>query len=292
MRLARDHRVRATAVYAHRVRKRRREPVSAGARPPDSLQHRFSREELAPVPEGWQVGPPAYVGIGPGSTGTSWWHQLLLEHPHVTENRLRTKELNYFMYFSFRTPEAEELDTYRLAFAAPPGAICGEWSPGYLGNPFALEHLATAAPEAKVLTILRDPVERVPSAMNRLLARGRNQRAAMSGAVSSALPVSSLRRARALFAPTRLLVLQHERCRIEPAAEIARTYRFLGIDDTFLPPGLGNRVNSLPHQVGALEAAERARLVDFFAADVAELVTLFPEIDLSLWPDFTSIENR
>src|SRR4029078_1133257 len=124
------------AVYAHRVRKRRREPAPA-ERPPDSLQHRFTREERAPVPEGWRVGPPAYVGIGPGSTGTSWWHQMLLEHPQVIENRLRAKELNYFMYFSFRSPSAEELETYRVAFAAPPGAICGEWSPGYLGNPFA-----------------------------------------------------------------------------------------------------------------------------------------------------------
>ena len=280
------------AVYARPVRKRRREPVPAGAHPPDSLGHRFAREELAPVPEGWHVGPPTYVGIGPGSTGTSWWHQMLLEHPQVTENRLRAKELNYFMYFSFQSPAAEELETYRLAFAAPPGAICGEWSPGYLNNPFALEHLAAAAPEAKVLTILRDPVERVPSAMNRLLARGRNQRAAMSGAVSSALPVSSLRRARALFGPTRLLVLQHERCRAEPAAEIARTYRFLGIDDAHQPPSLRERVNSLPHRVAPLQPDERARLVDFFAADVAELATLFPEIDLSLWTDFTAIDGR
>jgi sulfotransferase family protein len=241
---------------------------------------------MAPVPEGWRVGPPAYVGIGPGSTGTSWWHQMLLEHPQVTENRLRAKELNYFMYFSFRSPSAEELETYRVAFAAPPGAICGEWSPGYLGNPFALEHVAAAAPEAKVLAILRDPVERVPSAMNRLLARGRNQRAAMSGAVSSALPVSALRRAQALFGPARLLVLQYERCRAQPAAEIARTYRFLGIDDTYEPPSLRDRVNSLVHQVGPLRPDERARLVDYFAADVVELATLFPEVDVSLWPDF------
>jgi hypothetical protein len=258
---------------------------------PQSLQHRFTRADLAPLPEGWQVGPPAYVGIGPGSAGTSWWHQLLLEHPQVADNRLHTKELNFFLHHGFRTPPPEDIALYRHAFAAPPGSICGEWSPGYVSGPFAIDHLAVAAPDAIVITILRDPVDRVPSAMNRLLARGRSQRRAMNGAVRGAIPARTLARARARFGE-RLLVLQYERCCAEPAAEIARTYRALGIDDGFEPTSLHERVNSLPHRVDPLDADERARLVDHFAADVAAVAELFPEIELSRWPDFAAIAHR
>jgi hypothetical protein len=260
-------------------------------RGPQSLQRRFTRADLAPVPEGWEVGPPAYVGIGPGSAGTSWWHQLLLEHPQVTDNRLHVKELNFFLHHGFQTPPPEDIALYRDAFAAPPGAISGEWSPGYVSGPFAIDHLAAAASDATVITILRDPVDRVPSAMNRLLARGRSPRRAMNGAVRGALPARTLARARARFGP-RLLVLQYERCAVEPAIEIARTYRALGIDDTFTPTRLDERVNSLPHRVDPLDEDERARLVDHFAADVAAIAELFPEIDLSRWPNFAAIAHR
>jgi hypothetical protein len=44
--------------------------------------------------------------------------------------------------------------------------------------------------------------------------------------------------------------------------------------------------------VPPLAADERARLVEHFAADVAAVAELFPEIDLALWPHFAAIGRR
>lgn len=270
--------------------RRRRRAHASNPKPPDpassNLMHRFTREELCPVPAGWTVAPPAYVGVGEGSAGTSWWCRLLLDHPQVVVNRLGVKELNYFRWFGYHELAPDDVDTYRRAFAAPAGSICGEWSPGYLGWPFALEHLAEAAPEAKILLILRNPIDRVPSVASRMIAGGRPEQPAVNAAITSCLPVSRLRRARELYGD-RLLVLQYERCRADPARELARTYALLAIDDTYRPPDLEAPVNAPAHVVAPLDRREKARLAAYFAADVAAVARLCPEIDLSLWREFS-----
>jgi hypothetical protein len=48
----------------------------------------FSLDELKPLPEGWRVGEPDFVGVAAVKAGTSWWYSLLLDHPQIVENRL------------------------------------------------------------------------------------------------------------------------------------------------------------------------------------------------------------
>ena len=51
----------------------------------------------------------------------------------------------------------------------------------------------------------------------------------------------ALRRWIAYFPPEQILVLQYERCVADPTGQLARTYRFLGLEP-FVPDMLGNRV--------------------------------------------------
>ena len=72
-----------------------------------------------------------------------------------------------------------------------------------------------------------------------------------------------------------------------PAAELARTYRFLGLDDGFLPEGIGQPASPTRGDAKVwLDPDARRRLVDLYRPDVAELATLVPELDADLWPNF------
>ena len=75
--------------------------------------------DFLPVPDGYVVGPPDFVGIGFGKTGTTGWHQLLLQHQAVKPNRPDKKELAYFYHFGYNGISPDAIDTYHQAFAAP-----------------------------------------------------------------------------------------------------------------------------------------------------------------------------
>ncbi len=122
----------------------------------------FTADDLAPAPvHGWRIGkPPDYVGIGSPKAGTTWWHTLLLDHPQVVTNRVKRKELHYFVHFQHSEMTPAQVEVYQQTFPVPPGATCGEFSPTYLAYPHCIEHLAVAAPEAKIIVILRNPVDR------------------------------------------------------------------------------------------------------------------------------------
>jgi hypothetical protein len=257
------------------------------------------REDLLPVPSGWKSKPPDFVGVASGKAGTTWWYELLLAHPSIKPNRLDKKELCYFYHFGYRGPDAREAATYREAFAAPEGCLCGEWSPGYLHYPLAVEHLAAVAPGIKLLAIVRNPVDRVVSALNQLMSVRMPfmnlpaEQAAVfrvfnifPSVIANSLLHQPFRRLLNLFDRSQLLLLQYEQCRVDPAAEIAKTYAFLRVDSSFVPANLRNKVNVRPPLVPELTAEERRVLADYFVDDVHAFITLFPEVDLSLWPDF------
>jgi len=93
-----------------------------------------------------------------------------------------------------------------------------------------------------------------------------------------------LRRFWNYFSTDQILVLQYERCIVEPLSQLAVTYRFLGLDGDHRPADISPPIReaALP----PLDADATARLVDIYAADVEELVAMVPTLDLSLWPNF------
>jgi hypothetical protein len=250
----------------------------------------FESKDLPPAPQGWKVGPPDFVGIASGKAGTTWWYQLLIEHPSVEPNRLNRKELCYFYHFGYRGISSDAIGVYRQAFAAPSGSICGEWSPGYLNYP---------VPEVKLLAIVRNPVDRILSAQSMQLSKRakfmnlKGDRAYIYRTFSifqevtfHSLLYEPFQRLLNTFDRSQLLVLQYEKCKKDPLSEIAKTYRFLGLDDSYIPASLNRKVNVGSYVLPKFDPKERALLADYFSEDVKSFVKLFREIDLSLWPDF------
>lgn len=263
------------------------------------IQRPFTRADMAPVPAGWSLGPPDFIGVGCGKAGSSWWFELVSQHPDVVPNRLRAKELHFLCHFDYRGPTAADVQTYRDAFARPPGRLCGEWSGNLMQHPMALSYMAEAAPGAKLIALVRNPIDRSVSALNQFL----HHRAAFMGiegaqrqvfetfslfpeamlASRLARPFRELLRS---YPRDQVLVLQYEACKADPVAALRKTWDFLGLRHTPIPAGIRRRVNVKPYVVPRPEPAQRARMARWFADDVDEVMAMFPELDRRLWPDF------
>lgn len=241
---------------------------------------RFRRRLPVRCPDGWSYGPPDFVGWGAQKAGTTWWHHVIETHPSVTP--IRVKELHYLRSKPEPlTPAA--IERYHRFFPRPPGNIAGEWTPGYLLDPTAVFRLAEAAPDAKVLVLLRDPIERFRSA---LAMHERN------GTIDDRMESS---RRRGHYAEQvshllehverdRVLILQYERVVDDPRVAIAATYRHLGIDDGWVPPDLTARRNAAPVPKRVLDDALQRELLDRYADDLARLATMDLDLDLTRWP--------
>jgi hypothetical protein len=270
------------------------------------MRRPFDMADLAPVPVGWRIGPPDFVGAGTPKSGTSWWYSVVLMHPDIYPHRLydptqplRTKELHYFEHFVTEAFDEHARYAYRNAFAAPPGGISGEWSVLYLLHPGCVRRLAQAAPKAKILLLLRNPIDRFISHLNHLQANRKrrlhvesrmahlfDKYSAVAEAYLHSRYADGLRALLAHFDRSQVLVLQYEQCRDFPERELARTYSFLDVDADFTPECLNRRVNQVEYVVSQPSDGQRRSLAELFQDQALGAVELFPELDLTLWPDF------
>jgi hypothetical protein len=85
-----------------------------------------------------------------------------------------------------------------------------------------------------------------------------------------------------------MLVLQFEQCRQSPAEQLAATFRFLGVDASFISPGLTAAVNRTESKRSLPPDLERV-LIGLYEADVLALADRYPQIDLRLWPNFAHL---
>jgi hypothetical protein len=238
-------------------------------------------------PEGWQTGPPDFVGVGAQKSGTSWWYSLVQAHPEVHRSQAR-KELHYFGRYWERPFTDADVAGYHALFPRPPGTITGEWTPNYLVNFWTLPLLHRAAPRAKILVLLRDPVDRYVSGLAHSLGRGLapHHWLVATAAMVCGLYFEQLMRILNYFPRERVLVLQYERCLEDTLGELERTYRFLEIDPEFTPAKLDELVNSTKVEKPKLPQEVERALEMTYRDDVVRLAEAFPEIDLRLWPRF------
>jgi Sulfotransferase domain len=248
-----------------------------------------------PCPAGWQIGPPDFVGVGVQRSGSTRWFKLISSHPEVFHSNA-AKELHYFdrFYLSGCTPA--ELAAYQQYFPRSGGLKTGEWTPLYLSAPWIPALLAAAAPDARLLVLLRDPVERYLSALQldaRVAARrgAPLSRYAPLEAFVRGLYHAQLANLLRHFDRSQLLVLQYERCTLEPRSELRRTFQFLGLDQTEFLPDLRDHPQRQAEKP-SLDAGARQAYVQAYRDDVTALVTAFPEIDLQLWPNFAHLADR
>jgi len=246
----------------------------------------FTPPALAP---GEKAGPPDFVGIGVQKAGTSWWYSLIVAHPDVTDHPEIHKERHFLSRFGSEPFSDSDIDRYHGWFPRSPGTLAGEWTPDYLWFPWLAALMPRVAPDARMLAVLRDPVERFRSGLSHQLRNGdKRTGATVAEAVDRGFYDRQLAAWSSYQDSGKLLVLQLEKCVRAPEVELARTYRFLGLDDTFRPPNLQMRVN----ETGGSQPIDddvRKRLTELYKPDVVSLAQRFPDIDLSLWPHFSGL---
>jgi hypothetical protein len=283
------------------------------------------------------TGAPDFIGVGTAGAGTRQFHGLLLAHPQIVAPRDDRREVHFFEQFCTREMSDEDIEAYHELFPRPAGAITGEWTPRYVYDAWTPLLLERAAPDAKLLMLVGDPMERYRDRLERELAAAGPDIAQllMADVVGRSRFAAQLRNLLRHFDREQVLVLQSEKCERDAPGEYRRTLRFLGVDEDFLPHrirpkparapapakrkpapsryrnmrrrlGLARRAltGPLPPIGGPapappppppspaeppplqlwpdLEAALRAEL----EAEIRDLKTLVPELDLSLWPAF------
>ena len=257
-----------------------------------------SRGRQAPaIPDGATIGPPDFIGVGVHKAGTTWWWALLAGHPEI-DAVARRKELHLLDRMRDGPITDEQRDWYYRQFPRLPGHIAGEWTPRYQAMPPLAGIIKAVAPEAKLLTILREPVERYRSGLNQWQEQTkrrslrREDRAGRREALMRGFYGRQVERLIDVVGRDQLLVLQYERCVREPAAELARTLDFLGVSP-WVPDErlLTTRYNQTMGQKRDLSAKDEAALLAEYEPEVKLLVSLVPDIDLSLWPRFSHLSR-
>lgn len=265
------------------------------------------------IPDGWEIAPPDFIGVGAQRSGTTWWWSVIHSHPDVAhvagkaselpaDEDVRVllaelylkKELHFFDHYG----QVEEIDPalYHRYFPRPPGGIAGEWTPRYMYDFWTPPMIRLAAPDTKILVILRDPVQRFVSGINHASRMARAMHAQFDADTflyhehfARGLYWQQIRYLLDHFPREQILALQYERCAADPAREARRTFAFLGLD-----PDKWRLPKELTRQVGLPSVAEKKLNADTreairvaYQSDVTQLLTDFPELDGSLWPTVT-----
>jgi hypothetical protein len=246
-------------------------------------------------PPGWTVAPPDFVGIGAQRAGTTRWFDLIAAHPEVVPPQAAAKELHYFDRYYAADFSDGDAAGYAEHFPRNSGRKAGEWTPLYMAAPWIPPLLAVSAPAARLLVLLRDPVERYLSGLQHdtYLARDQGQplsQLAPVEAFARGFYHAQLTRLLNHFERSQVLILQYERCSKDPLKELRKTFEFIGLDAGFVPDLEShhpNRQRSKP----TLPAERRDAYVRAYSKDVTALADNFPEIDLGLWPNFAHLAS-
>ncbi len=164
-----------------------------------------------PLHPGEESGPPDFVGIGVQKAGTSWWYSLIVAHPDVSERPDIHKERHFLSRFGSEPFSQFEIERYHGWFPRLPGTLAGEWTPDYLWYPWVPDLLERAAPDARLLVVLRDPVERFTSGVAHQLRNGaRRTGSTVAEAVERGFYDRQLSSWKSFSDRGNLLVLQYE----------------------------------------------------------------------------------
>lgn len=263
-------------------RPRERTPAGRVRRAAAGVAGRDRRRPAAPATAGGAL--PDFVIIGGQKCGTTSLFRWIGESPAV-ELPMR-KEAHFF------TSQFElGVDWYRSRFPSHGrrrrGPITGEASTSYMHHPLAAERLASVVPNARLIALLRDPVERAVSGYWHEVRKGREHLDLMTaldeederlagdaGRVASepgyrsfagehygyrtrGLYAEQLRGWLSVFPADQLLVVESGRLFASPRDELRRVCAFLGVSEE--PVGDLSPRNSPPRPATPPEVEERLR---------------------------------
>jgi hypothetical protein len=182
---------------------------------------------------------PNLIIVGGAKCGTTSLHYYLSLHPEIFMSR--PKEVDFFIEEGNWN---KGRDWYESRFEGSPKPVVGEASPLYTRYPILRsvpERMHSVVPNAKLIYLVRDPMERLISQFiddSSKLDPSRDLRAALFPFETSPLVMPSLQCLQLeQFLPyyplSRILVIAAQDLSQNRAATMTRVFRFLGVDETF-----------------------------------------------------------
>lgn len=217
---------------------------------------------------------PNFLIIGAGKAGTSSIYYYLQQHPQVYMSPL--KEPKFFALegepLNFQGPDRDivnrnsvnNLEAYQNLFRAVSTEIAiGEASPLYLYSPKAPARIKHYLPEAKLIAILRNPVERAFSSFTHLLREGyenlsfeqalvveenriQKKWAPLWHYTQKGYYYEQLKRYFDIFDRGQIQVYLYEDLQANSTNVIQNIYNFVGVDNTFIPDLSRKNVSGTP----------------------------------------------
>jgi hypothetical protein len=185
---------------------------------------------------------PGFVIIGAPKCGTTYLYHLLSKHPHVEP--AACKETHYFNLLFEKGTE-----WYRQCFLPSrqkdgQWTITGEATPDYLFHPHVAKRMARVIPEARLIALLRNPVDRMYSDYHFFLVRHGRQKGTFEETIAAYLDrphenrvfepgnyVDHLLRWARFFSREQILVLKSEDFFERPQQTLKRVLDFLELPD-------------------------------------------------------------
>lgn len=186
---------------------------------------------------------PSFLFIGTGRAGSTWFFEVLREHPEVF------MPPNKGTFFFTRLYD-RGVDWYE-GFFPPNGTqkAAGESCEDYLSSPKALARIKTYRPGMRLICCLRNPYERALSAWHffarngiacpTLVAQGECR----PDLFYMGYYASHLQAVRSHFSQNQVLVFLFDELASAPEQVVRKLYEFVGVDPDFVPPSLHRTVN-------------------------------------------------
>ena len=199
---------------------------------------------------------PNFLIIGVMKAGTTSLYRYLKQHPQVFMSPV--KEPNFFAMEGEVLDDPRDTITDLASYTAlfegvTTEQVIGEASVRYLYSPKAAERVHHYIPEAKLLVMLRNPVERAFSAYVYQYSRGSDRLPTFADALAAesdriaqgfdcwwhyqamGFYHAQLQHYRRYFAPEQIKVCLYEDLCDRPQAMLANIFQFLEVDPTFQP---------------------------------------------------------
>ncbi len=231
------------------------------------------------------------VIIGAQRCGSTLLHRMLDAHPEISMVKPARPEPKVFLDAGLTAAGLDAWIADRRSGFDPSAELFGEKSTSYIESPVAAENIRLLVPRARLIAIVRNPIERAVSNYRFSVANGLESdplevalQRELSGVVPddvahvSVSPFAYLQRGlyaehlttyEDRFGPDRLRVVMLEELVGRPDS-LAGLYRWLGVSDSFRPQAF-EAVNATDGDPPPLSSSLRSRLADYYRAPNTEL---------------------
>ena len=256
---------------------------------------------------------PNFIILGAAKAGTTALFHYLKQHPEIGMSRI--KETNYLALkndpLDFRGPgDADYIKRFTITtesgyhdqFADCSGKrAIGEASPLYLYNPQAPAEIKALVPDARLVVILRNPIDRAYSAFLHLVRDRRETTHDFLEAlhlepsriadhwehiwhyVAMGRYADQIERYQALFPRDQIKIYIYRDFRLAPLSIMQDLFRFLEVDPTFIPDCSTRHNAALPPEERPPLISEARRFIaNALSDDIHRLESLIDR-DLSHW---------